>query len=288
MALAVTVLGTGIMGRGMASHLLSEGFDVTVWNRTPEKAQPLANEGAHVATDVASAVAGAKVVITILIDADAVLEVARELPGALAEGAVWLQASTIGAEGTAAVARFAEQNNLPLVDSPVLGTKQPAESGQLTALVAGPSELIKAARPVLEAISAKVVETGSRIGDGTALKLACNAWLATITAGIAQSLALAAAQGLDPQLFLDAIKGSAVDTPYAQLKGGAMTAETYPTAFALDGLAKDLGLITDAARAHGVDTGILEAVSGRFGTASAAGHGSEDIAAVYESFKHRP
>lgn len=273
------------MGRGMASTLLRNGFDVAVWNRTPDKARPLADEGAQVAASIKEAVAGAEVVITMVFDAAAVLAVATEFADDFPAGAVWLQSSTIGAEGTARVAELAAGRNLSLLDAPVLGTKQPAETGQLTALVSGPAELVEKALPVLSAISAKVVRAGTGIGAATALKLACNAWVATLTAGLAQSLALAAGQGLDPGLFLEAIDGSGVSMPYARLKGGAMLARQYPAAFAVDSLGKDLGLIAQAARSNHVDTGLLEALASRFHAASAGGHGAEDIAAVYETFR---
>ncbi len=280
----VAVLGTGIMGHGMALTLLRAGFEAAVWNRTPDKARPLADDGARVASSVDEAVAGADVIVTMLYDADAVLEVAGVFAGQLQPGTVWLQSSTIGRAGMEKVAELARRENLLLLDAPMLGTKQPAEKGELTILVSGPAELIDHARPVLEALSSKVVMVGTKIGAATALKLACNAWVATITAGLAQSLALAAGQGLDPGLFLAAIDGSGVSMPYARLKGDAMIAGEYPTAFAVDSLEKDLRLISEAANGCGVDSALLDALGARFRSASEAGHGSEDIAAVYTSF----
>lgn len=285
MAQRVAVLGTGIMGRGMALTLLRDGHQVAVWNRTREKAEALANEGARVASTIPEAVEAADVVVTMPYDADAVMSVARELPGNIEAGAVWLQCATIGMEGIARVRSFAESEGLALVDSPVLGTKQPAEKGELAALVSGPADLIDKAKPVLESISAKVVRAGERVGQATALKLACNSWLAALTGAVAQSLALTEAQGLDPHLFLEAIDGGAVNSPYAQLKGGMMLEGAYPTSFALDSLAKDLSLITEAARSAGVDTTLINALSERFDAASNAGHGAEDIASVYEAFR---
>jgi 3-hydroxyisobutyrate dehydrogenase len=280
----VAVLGTGIMGHGMALALLHAGCEVAVWNRTPEKARRLAEDGARVAASVGDAVAGAEVVLTMLYDGQAVLQVAGEFQDSFPAGAVWLQTSTVGAEWMARLADLARSAGLPLLDAPVLGTKQPAEKGELTALVSGPADLIERAGPVLSALTSKVVRAGGQLGAATALKLACNAWLATITAGLAQSLALAKGQGLDPALFLQAIDGSGVNMPYAKLKGGSMLAGEYPAAFTVDNLAKDLGLIDDAAANAGVDASLLDALRARFTAASEAGHGAEDIAAVYTSF----
>ncbi|MCU1527672.1 MAG: 3-hydroxyisobutyrate dehydrogenase [Frondihabitans sp.] len=280
----VTVLGLGIMGQGVARTLLREGFDVTVWNRHSDKAVPLAADGATVAATAADAVREANVVVSILFDADSVLsilgEVADEVPG----DAIWIQASTIGVDGTARVARLAQTAQIQLVEAMMLGTKTPAETGKLVMLAAGDPVLIDAVKPVLDAMGSKTVNAGERVGNGSALKLAANAWIATITAGIAQSLALAGALGLDPDLFLQAIGGGASDTPYAHQKGANMIAHEYPASFALDGLRKDVGLITETARNAGIDATVLEALSTVYAGASELGHGGDDISAVYEKF----
>ena len=150
--------------------------------------------------------AGADAVLTVLFDADAVLSVMTEaLPG-WNPSAVWAQLATIGIDGTARVAALAELNGLSLVDAPMLGTKAPAENGQLVMLISGEPALIERLSPVWEAIGSRTVRAGDRVGQASALKLAVNAWVGSITALIAQSLAMVGAFGLDPQLFLDAIQ----------------------------------------------------------------------------------
>jgi 3-hydroxyisobutyrate dehydrogenase len=280
----VAVLGLGIMGQGVARTLLREGFDVTVWNRHSDKAAPLRDDGATVASTAADAVREADVVLSILFDADSVLgilgEIADEVPG----DAVWIQASTIGVDGTARVAKLAEDTRVHLIEGMMLGTKTPAETGSLVMLAAGDPALIERAKPVLDAMGSKTVNAGDRVGNASALKLAANAWIATITAGTAQSLALVKALGLDPELFLQAIEGGASDSPYAHQKGGDMIAGDYPASFALDGLRKDIGLITETARSGGVDATLLEALATVYAKASDEGRGGDDIAAVYEAF----
>jgi 3-hydroxyisobutyrate dehydrogenase len=280
----VTVLGTGAMGAGVAQSLLREGHDVTVWNRSRERAEPLAGHGATVADDPGSAVAEAEVVLLTLFDADAVVDVLEQAAGDAPTDAVWVQASTVGVEGSDTVVQIAAKYGITLVEAMMLGTKTPAEQGKLTMLVAGPSATLDAIDPVLDAIGAKTVRAGERVGEGTALKLAANAWIASITAATAQSLAVARGLGIDPALFLQAIEGSASDSAYAHTKGASMMAGEFPAQFALDGLRKDIGLITDAARANGVSTTLLDALSRVYADASAAGHGSEDIAAVSTAF----
>ncbi|PZO60515.1 MAG: 3-hydroxyisobutyrate dehydrogenase [Leifsonia xyli] len=280
----MTVLGTGAMGAGVAGSLLREGHQVTVWNRSADKAAPLGERGAMVATDPSAAVEHAEVVLLTLFDTDAVVDVLEQAAGDAPTDAVWVQASTIGVDGTETVVQLAAKYGITLVETMMLGTKAPAEQGKLTMLAAGPAADVDRVVPVLDAMGAKTVRAGERVGDGTALKLAANAWIASITAATGQSLALAAALGLDPQLFLDAIDGSASDSAYAHTKGASIIAGEFPAQFALDGLRKDIGLIADAARANGVSTTLLDALGRVYADASAAGHGGDDIAAVGTAF----
>jgi 3-hydroxyisobutyrate dehydrogenase len=268
----------------MARSLLRDGLTVRVWNRTPAKAEALAADGAQLAGTAAEAVTGADVVITMLFDADAVIEVVSEVAHAFSPGAIWLQSATIGLAGTTRVAALAEAEALTVLDAPVLGTKEPAEQGKLVVLASGDRSLRPRLEPVLEAIGSRTVWAGDMVGEATALKLACNAWIASIAAATAQSLALASGLAVDPQLFLDAIAGGPSDTPYAQLKGAQMLARDFTPSFGLDGVRKDLSLITDAAQRAGVDTHLLQALSEVYRQASEKGHGKDDICSVVSTF----
>ncbi len=280
----VAVLGTGIMGAGMTRSLLREGLEVTVWNRSTEKAQPLADDGAQVADSAADAVATADVIITMLFDTDAV---AGTMEGALdraREGAVWLQTSTVGVAGTERLAGIARDKGVAMIDAPVLGTKAPAENGQLVVLASGPSSLREKVQPLLDAIGQKTQWVGEELGEGSKLKLAVNAWIATVVNGVGQSMALARGLGLDPQQFLDAVSGQAVDAPYVQLKGKAMIEGDYTPSFELDGVIKDVDLVLAAMDDAGTDPTLARALRDRLTAASDAGHGSEDMAAVVHGY----
>lgn len=276
----VAVLGVGTMGAGMARSLQRAGHDVVAWNRTRSKADALTDDGIAVAGSVSEAVSGAEVVLTMLFDTDAVLSVRQELVAALGVDALWLQSSTVGPDGMRRIAEGLDR----IVDAPVVGTKQPAEQGSLVVLAAGEPGLVARARPVFEAVGSKTVVAGEHVGQASALKLACNAWIATLTAGLAQSVTLTARLGIDPQLFLDAIDGGPTAAPYVGLKGGAMLKDEYPPAFALDGLRKDIALMREAAQSAGCDDTLLSGLSTLYGKAASAGHGSEDIAAVKYAF----
>nr|WP_269327877.1 NAD(P)-dependent oxidoreductase [Kineosporia mesophila] len=277
------MLGTGIMGLAMGRNIARAGLTLRAWNRTPDKARPLTEDGALAAGSAAEAVTGADIVVTMLFDADSVAAAIEQAAPGLAEGTLWLQTSTVGVEGNDRLAALAAQHGLVYVDAPVLGTKGPAEQGTLTVLASGPESVKDAVAPVLEAIGARTLWVGE-VGAGTRLKLVANGWVATVTVGVAQSLKMAEAFGLDPALFLESVKGGAVDAPYVQIKGQAMLDGAFDPSFALSGALKDAGLIEEGARAAGADPAFVAIAREHFARAEQDGHGDKDMGAVYLSY----
>jgi 3-hydroxyisobutyrate dehydrogenase len=273
----VALLGTGLMGRGMAQNIVKAGIPLTVWNRTRQKAEGL---GAEIADTEKDAVVDAGIVVTILSDASVVEAAIRD--AAPEAGTVWLQQSTVGVDGCERLAAVAAELGLVYVDAPVLGTKGPAEAGQLTVLASGPDQARDVVTPVLDAIGARTLWLGPA-GQGSRLKLVANSWVLTAVEGVAEALALARALGVDPQSFLDVIKGGAMDAPYVQLKGAAMLSGELDPQFPLWGAAKDARLIQEAGRAAGVDLAIIQAARRHFERAVADGHGDLDMAATFLS-----
>lgn len=288
--LSVAVLGTGIMGAAMARNLAGAGLDVRVWNRTRAKAEPLAAHGARITDTPAEAVDGADVVLTMLLDGDAVLDALRQAASRLASGAVWLQTSTVGVQGVAPLARFAGEHRLRFVDCPVLGTKGPAEKGELTILAAGPQAVRERAGQVFDIVGSATHWVGEDAASGAAsrLKLVINSWVLTVVNGTGEALALAEGLGADPRDFLAAIAGGALDLPYLRLKSELILSGNYPASFTVSAARKDARLITEAARDAGVRMDLTAAAAERFCRAEEQGHGDEDAAAAYfASFEDR-
>src|SRR4051794_410038 len=282
----IAVLGTGIMGAPIARNLAKAGFDVRVWNRTRAKAESLADVGAAVADTPRDATAGADIFVTVLLDADAVASAVTGPDGALAAAAgsdqkpLWLQLSTVGVEGTERLATIAREAGVVLVDSPVLGTKQPAEQAALTILASGPDDVRERCQPVFDAIGQRTLWCGAA-GSGSRLKLVVNSWVLALTTATAEALALAAGLDLDPRLFLDTIQDGPLDADYAHVKGDAMLGQQFPPAFPLAGAVKDSSLILDAAAPAGVRMLVTDAVHQQMRRAADTGHGDEDMAAVW-------
>ena len=274
-------LGTGVMGAPMALRCNEAGFAVHAWNRSAERARPLAAEGVQVFDDAARAAGGCPVMVTMLTDAAAVLDVARVALGAGDPPEVWLQMSTIGPEGTERCAALAEQHDVTFVDAPVLGTRDPARAGALVVLASGPESARPAADPVFDAVGSRTLWLGEA-GAASRAKLMLNAWVLGIVGALAETLSLARALDVDPQVFFDAIDGGALDLPYAHVKGGAMAAGSFDdVSFGLSLARKDAGLVLDAARDHGLELGAMADIAARLQRAEADGHGDEDMAAMF-------
>src|ERR1700722_313430 len=170
----LAVLGLGTMGRGMAGSALRNGISTVVWNREPDAARQMADQGAEVAGSPVEAVNGVDVVITMVTDTDAVTSIAVDLGmlEALSPGAVWAQMSTIGVEGTTKVSSIVEKerSDVLYLDAPVSGSKVPAEQGKLVIFASGSEQARPVVEPVFDAIGRRTIWLGP-VGAGSRMKL---------------------------------------------------------------------------------------------------------------------
>lgn len=271
------------MGAPMARNMAKAGLRVRVWNRTKEKARPLEADGAVVADSPAEAVEGADVIVTMLSDGDAVrAAMSAAVPG-LRPGHVWAQMSTVGVAAVEGLAALAAEHGLTFVDAPVQGTRQPAEQGKLVVLAAGPQAARPALEPVFDAVGQRTLWLGEDGADGTAskLKLAAVSYAISLTAVVAEALALAKGLGLDPDLVRQVISGGPLDNVYFQGKAKAIMEGDFTPSFTVSNAEKDTRLITQAGESAGVRLDVAAAAGERFRRAESLGHGDEDMAATY-------
>lgn len=279
----VAVLGAGgTMGLPMARNLVRAGFAVRAWNRSPDKAQSLSQDGAELCETPADAAAGADVILTMVADADAVLACMEGPEGGssnASDDAVWLQMSTIGERGTGRCLELARQRGLALVDAPVLGTKKPAEDGALVILAAGPESLRQQLTPIFDAVGSRTMWVGEA-GAATKLKVAINSWIVTVVEGGAETIALAEGLGLDPALVLEALEGGPLDLPYLRMKGKAIMEGNFEPSFKLALAAKDAGLVEESAALHDLDLPLMSTIRQRL-EQGAEQHADKDMCATY-------
>jgi 3-hydroxyisobutyrate dehydrogenase len=278
----VALLGTGIMGAGMARNILAAGLPLRVWNRTADRARPLVDEGAVLAATPADAVRGADVIVTMLGDRHHVADAITRARDGLAAGQVWAQMTTVGVD-QAEILALAAEHQLLFIDAPVSGTRQPAEQGQLLVLAAGSPAAASIAQPVFDAVgrATRWISDDANGAAASRLKLVINSWVLAVTAGTAEVLALARGLDVDPQAFFDVIDGGPLDLGYLRGKAAAILAADWTPNFSVDNAAKDADLIVEAGVGAGLQLDVAAAAATRMHRAAAAGHGDADLAANY-------
>lgn len=275
------MLGIGTMGHGMAGSALRAGIPTTVWNRNPEATGDLAEIGAEVAHTPADAVRKARIVVTMVTDADAVISIAKEggMLAALAPGTIWAQMSTIGVTGTERVADLVgmERPDVLVLDAPVSGSKGPAEDGKLTIFASGPEEARTRVGPLFEALGQRTIWLGP-FGNGTRMKLVANTWLAFVAEAVSASVALARRLGLESRQVVDALDGNPLVSPWQAAKLARISDGEFSAEFALSLALKDVRLAEQAS--HGGRFEALECLAEEWQGAVDQGHGNEDLTVV--------
>jgi 3-hydroxyisobutyrate dehydrogenase len=278
----VAILGVGTMGSAFARRLLGAGMRVTVGDRTPAVGARLSEAGAVVAASPDEAVRNAGVVITMVPTIAAIEETMPRALAALPRGAIWLQMSTIGADGTArAIALAKEQRpDVVFVDAPVSGSKTPAEEGKLLILASGPAAALDALAPVFSALGQKTMRW-ERAGTGSRVKLVLNTWLAVLGEGMAETAALAQSLGVSLNDVSTCIGSTALDAPWALSKLDKIERAAFDPDFSLALASKDLHLALDAANRAHRRLPMAQSIATQWESARAAGLGDRDVIGAY-------
>jgi 3-hydroxyisobutyrate dehydrogenase-like beta-hydroxyacid dehydrogenase len=274
----VAVVGLGRMGAAMARRLHGSGAEVTVVNRTRERADALADElGVQVATNPRD-VGEHPLIVSSLAD-DAAAEAVYEggLIGGLAPGTVVIETSTLDPDTVRRLAERVGATGASLLDAPVSGSVPAVESGTLTFMVGGPSDALARAQPVLDVLGARTFHLGD-VGTGASMKLAVNAVVHALNAALSEALVLAEEAGIDRATAWEVFGAGAAGAPFVTYKQAAfLDPEATPTAFSIDLVAKDLELILGLAERLGVPAAQATTNLQLAQEASGAGHGDRDM-----------
>ncbi len=278
----IAVLGVGTMGSAFARRLLGAGMRVSVWDVSAAAAERLAPDGAQVAVTAEDAVRDAGVVLTMVPTIASIEETMPRVLAAMASGAIWLQMSTIGVDGTEramALAR-AQRPDVVFVDAPVSGSKTPAEQGKLLILASGPAVALDALAAVFSVLGQKTMRW-DRAGSGSRMKLVLNTWLAVLDEGIAEVAVLA--QSLDVPLtdVSACIASTALDAPWALAKLDKIQREAFEPDFSLALASKDLHLAIDAADRADKRLPMTQSIATQWESALKAGLGDRDVSGAY-------
>lgn len=266
----------------MAGNLLQAGYPLTVFNRHPEKAMMLTSKGAQTAATIAEAVEASEVIFIIVSDDTAVRDVFTATNGILSvqlSGRTIINMSTVSPAISKEMAVICKAHGGSYIDAPVSGSVKQATEATLVIMAGGEESAVEDARPILEKLGKLVFFVGAT-GNGNALKLAVNTFLAIITQGLAETIRFTESMGLSAADFLQVINNSAMASPYLALKGEMAQQENYNAAFILSHIVKDLSL----AKQEGLDAPVANAAYETFSAAEPA-LGQEDLIAIIKHLK---
>jgi 3-hydroxyisobutyrate dehydrogenase-like beta-hydroxyacid dehydrogenase len=280
----VGFIGLGKMGQAMTRRILAGGHDLTVYNRTKEKAAALTSEGAAIATSIASVCDGREVVITMVADDTAVKEVVLGKAGvrdSLRAGAIHLCMGTHSVAAVQALSAAHVQANQKMVSAPVLGRPDAAAAGQLGIVAGGPEEAVKACEPLFQVLGRRTFEAGTKPEGAAAIKLSNNFVLGAAIEAMAEAFSLVRKYGVAPQVLFDVMTDALFAAPAYKIYGKIMVDESYDKAgfMTLQGL-KDLNLVLAAADQARVPMPSANNVRDRLLGAIAHGDGEKDWAVM--------
>ena len=282
----------GRMGAAMAERLLKQGCDVTVWNRTAAKTQPLADAGAKVTATPADLASRSEIILTILTDAEAIDATYRGKQGLL-EGAVigklFVEMSTVRPEVHRSLAKAINAKGAFLIDCPVGGTVGPARDGKLLGFAGGDELHVARAKPVLERFCRRIDHCGV-IGAGAAMKLAINLPLSVYWQAFGEALVLCKPLGIDPakliEIFTETSGGpNVLKSRGPSLIGALGGIAPEPVTFDIDSIRKDLRTMLEEGRSLGRDLPLSAKALACYDEASRKGLGSADAVMMTAGFR---
>ena len=243
-------IGLGAMGSRMADRLLAAGYDLTVFNRSPERARPLQERGATVAPTPSAVARNAEVVLVSVADDAAAEAVIAGTEGVLATaqpGLIVINTSTVSPGLSRRLAKAALDKGAFALDAPVSGSTPQAETGQLVIFVGGDQAAYERGLPILRVLGREAFYAGPA-GSGSTMKLCVNALLGLGVQAVAEAIALGLKAGLERDRLLDVLGSTVVLSASQKSKLGNVRKDTYPPTFPLRLMLKDFGLILDTAQ----------------------------------------
>ena len=276
--------GTGRMGVPMVRRLLQVGTGVRAWNRTEEKAQQLAADGAEIAAGLPQ-IAQLPVVFTMLMDDQAVRDVVAGENGLLSgpgRPQILVDCSTISVELAAGLEGIAQQRGTAFLHSPVLGNPRHVASGQLVAIASGPAEAFATVRPLLEQIAGHVTYAGSGVAARVA-KICANILVGSLAETLAELLLIGESHGVARSALMDFLNSSVLGSVWTRAKTPAFADLDFTATFTAEGMRKDLYLAQRLAREHYLAAPLVDAVAAQLTRLAGTGIGAgRDFASLLE------
>lgn len=273
-------IGAGRMGAAMVRRLLRAGHRVTVWNRTPERAEPLRADGAEIASDLTGTLGGDVTVTSLAASAD-LEDVARRVLEAKEHPAVLVDTSTVSIEASRRVREAAAAAGVLFLSAPVSGNPSAVAAGTASFVCSGPRDAFDRARPALEAIGRAATYVGEE-DEARLLKICHNLFLGIVTQGLAEVVVLCEKLGVDRGVLMEFLNDSVVGSTFTRYKTPAVRAWDLTPTFTTRLLLKDLDLGLDEASSRQVPLPVTALVRTLLLSAIAQGHGERDFLSLLE------
>ncbi len=282
MAEKVGFIGTGIMGGPMAQNLMEAGYELVLYNRTIEKAEEIAGDGATVAGSPREVAESCDLIVLMLPDSPQVEEVVEGEDGVLEgirEGSLVVDMSTISPVVTRELAEKLEERGATMLDAPVSGGEPGAQQGTLAIMVGGGEEDFERARPLLEVMGDTITHVGPT-GAGQTAKAANQIVVAVTLEGISEALVLASKAGVAPEKILEAISGGLAGSNVMEAKKENFLEHDFEPGFRVDLHHKDLGIALATGREYGVSLPVTAIVDQMLESLKTKGRGDRDHSAI--------
>jgi len=277
----VAMIGLGAMGTGMAANIAKSGYEIQVWNRTARTAQKLAEELKVQAVSSIQQLTVNADIILICVSADKdVLEVVTAMLGSVKPGSIVIDTSTVSSDTAKTAAKLLASQQVDFLDAPVSGGVEGAKKGTLAMMVGGDKKVLEKARPVLEAISARIIYMGDT-GAGQGTKAVNQIMAAGINQAVTEALAFAQAEGLPLEKVIDVVSGGAAGNWFLSHRGLSMVKEQYQPGFKLALHHKDLNICLTMAEKNSADLELVRKTIKDYQQLMSEGFGDEDISALY-------
>ena len=283
----ISYFGLGTMGSGMASNLLKAGYELTVWNRSAEKCEPFARNGARVADTPRDAVRNVDLVMYCLSNDQAVEDVVFAANGILSginQGQVAIDMSTVLPETSLREQEAYAKRGVDFLDAPVFGSKQESADAKLWIMAAGNKAVFEKVKPILEHLGQTVHYFGKN-GNAAAMKLVGNLIVALEMEALAEGLVLAQKAGLDLKTVMEVVKVADFRSPLLVSNGQNILKRDFSTSFALKLMLKDAGLIEKFAESLSSPIPALHVAGKNLGSAVALGFGQENASALIKALE---
>ena len=280
----VGYVGLGVMGTSIVRRLLADGHDVTVWNRTREKAEPLLAEGARWAASPREVAAGREFVFTMVTNTAAVQAVTEGEDGILAglsPDAIYVDMSTASPANTRALAERVAAAEASMLDSPVSGTSITVDQGKASLMVGGDDEAFERARPVLQSIGPKVIHVGPS-GSAVTMKIAVNLSLAVQMLAFSEGVLLAEKSGISREKAVEVMLASVIASPMVAYRGPLVLGHPDEVWFDCHMMQKDLNLALELGRQLEVPLPTTAATNELLTAANGMGIGERDFAVLFD------